>query len=121
MVEILKINPKEILLLSYTNEAVSEMKKIICDKFNINVSILTFHKFAILLTKNKKKIVDNISESQFIRKSNIVYKIILYTYLYLFYDLNVLDLKKRTDKFKMAMFDFLSDCGKRYYERYLYR
>ena len=60
MVDILKINPSEILLLSYTNEAVLEMKKIICDKFDIDVTILTFHKFAILLTQNKKKIVENI-------------------------------------------------------------
>ena len=65
MVEILKIDPNEILLLSYTNEAVNEMQKIICNSFGIEVKILTFHKFAILLTQNKKEIVDTGSDIHF--------------------------------------------------------
>lgn len=121
MVEILKINPQEILLLSYTNEAVAEMKKIICDKFNINVSILTFHKFAILLTKNKRKIVDSIDEINFIKNFKLIYKIMLYLYLYTFYDLKLNDLHKNTTKFKISIIDFIADCSKRYYEHYSYR
>lgn len=116
MVEILKINPQEILLLSYTNEAVIEMKNIICDKFGINVSILTFHKFAILLTKNKKKIVSNIDENQFVTN-----KIILYLYLYFFYDVTISDIKKNTFKLKSSIIDVINDCSKKYYERYSYK
>lgn len=120
MVDILKIDPSEILLLSYTNEAVLEMKKIICEKFNIKVSILTFHKFAILLTANKKRIIDKIDNEHFLRSCKIYFKLKLNFYLYLFYDLEFKDLKEKTLKWQKALDDFISDFLRRKYERYEY-
>ena len=59
MVDILKINPEEIALLSYTNEAVKAMERIIKKGFLINTNIFTFHKFALSLINTKKKIREN--------------------------------------------------------------
>lgn len=121
MVEILKIDPNEILLLSYTNEAVNEMQKIICNSFGIEVKILTFHKFAILLTQNKKEIVDNGADIQFVNKLKLSEKIRLFSYLYLFYDLKILDIFRKNSKFINAVIDFGNDCNKRKYERLIYK
>lgn len=121
MVEILKIDPNEILLLSYTNEAVNEMQKIICNSFGIEVKILTFHKFAILLTQNKKEIVDTGSDIQFVNKLKLSEKIRLFSYLYLFYDLKILDIFRKNSKFINAVIDFSKDCNKRKYERLIYK
>lgn len=121
MVEILKIDPNEILLLSYTNEAVNEMQKIICNSFGIEVKILTFHKFAILLTQNKKEIVDTGSDIQFVNKLKLSEKIRLFSYLYLFYDLKILDIFRKKSKFINAVIDFGNDCNKRKYERLIYK
>ena len=117
MVDILKINPSEILLLSYTNEAVLEMKKIICDKFDIVVTILTFHKFAILLTQNKKKIVENIG----FNFNTFWSKFKVYLYLYLFYDLTISDIRNETINYITAFNDMIKDCNKKYYERASYK
>lgn len=121
MVEILKIDPNEILLLSYTNEAVNEMQKIICNCFGIEVKILTFHKFAILLTQNKKEIVDNGADIQFVNKLKLSEKIRLFSYLYLFYDLKILDIFRKNSKLINAVIDFSNDCNKRKYERLIYK
>lgn len=62
LTEIKKINPKEILLISFTNESVNDLKKQIHEKFLIPVSIKTFHQFGLeIIKKNKKiKIIDNL-------------------------------------------------------------
>lgn len=69
LVEIKKISPKEILVISYTNKAVNELSDYINDKFNLDIHICTFHKFAydilkeisnIKLINNKDKIIKKI-------------------------------------------------------------
>ncbi|MFA5603836.1 MAG: UvrD-helicase domain-containing protein [Bacilli bacterium] len=51
LVEKAKVDPDDIMLISYTNKAVDELKKIINNKFNIPVKICTFHKFGIDILK----------------------------------------------------------------------
>ena len=66
LVEIKKISPEEILVISYTNKAVNELSDYINNKFNLDIHICTFHKFAydilkeisnIKLINNKDKII----------------------------------------------------------------
>ena len=117
LVDILKIDPASILLLSYTNEAVMEMKRIIVDKFKINVSILTFHKFAILLLDNVKNIKEVIEFKELKKKYSFKQKLILYVFLYLFYNLTISDIRKCNNKFIQAFNDFQKDFQKYYYEK----
>lgn len=44
LVEQKHINPKDILLLSFTNKAVSELDKVVNDSFHLGIEIQTFHK-----------------------------------------------------------------------------
>ena len=116
MVDILKIDFNSILLLSYTNEAVAEMKKIIVEKFKINVNILTFHKFAILLLKSVENIKDFVPFKTVIINYKSIEKIKLYTLLYFFYNLSISDCKSKNDKFEKAFKLFQQDCNKYKYE-----
>lgn len=60
LVDIKKINPKDIVIISFTNKAVLELKQRINDDFNINCPIYTFHKFGLVLLNNKNiKVLDN--------------------------------------------------------------
>lgn len=58
LVEINNVDPKDIILISYTNKAVSELKKRINIDFKIPVTVCTFHKFGvdILLKQTDEKI-----------------------------------------------------------------
>lgn len=51
LVEKLKVDPNDIILISYTNKAVDELKQRINEDFNIPVKICTFHKFGIDILK----------------------------------------------------------------------
>jgi len=51
LVEIKKVEPKDIILISYTNKAVLELKERINEQFKIPVLICTFHKFGIDVLK----------------------------------------------------------------------
>ena len=60
LIEIKKIKPEAILIISFTNKAVSELKERINDDFNLKVEISTFHSFAYNIVKEnsaKKEIV----------------------------------------------------------------
>lgn len=116
MVEILNIKPIDILLLSYTNEAVAEMKHIIVDKFLINVNIMTFHKFAILLLNYHKNIRNFIDYHDVIAKYEKKEKIFLLSYLYSFSDLSFNDIKSVNTKFIEKFYEFEKDCNKYFYE-----
>lgn len=60
LVDIKKINPKDIVIISFTNKAVLELKQRINDDFKINCPIYTFHKFGLVLLNNKNiKVLDN--------------------------------------------------------------
>ena len=54
LVEIKKINPKDIVMISFTNKAVDELKQRIQKDFKINCLICTFHKFGLILLNDKK-------------------------------------------------------------------
>ena len=116
MVEILNINPNEILLLSYTNEAVKEMQKIIVDNFKIKVKILTFHKFALLLLDNHEKIVENISYQNIVTYFNKMQRIGFNIYFYLFYDLKIKDIITKNLRYKEVFNRFQVDVNKYYFE-----
>jgi len=60
LVDIKNINPKDIVVISFTNKAVDELKQRINIDFKINCLITTFHKFGLMLLDNKGyKIIDN--------------------------------------------------------------
>ncbi len=53
LVDIKKVDPNDIILISYTNKAVSELKQRINKDFKIPVLVCTFHKFGVeILKKN---------------------------------------------------------------------
>jgi len=54
LVDKIGINEQEILVLSYTNKAVNELKRIINDSFNIKAKVTTFHKLAYSYLKDEK-------------------------------------------------------------------
>lgn len=56
LIEIKNIDPKEILLISYTNKATEELKERIMNQFQLPISILTFHKLGMLLLKQRQTI-----------------------------------------------------------------
>ena len=116
MVDILKINENSILLLSYTNEAVLEMKKIIVFNFKINVNILTFHKFAILLLNSIKNIKEYLNHKEVLKNYNVKEKAILFLFLITFYDLKPINIKKKDSEFINAFNNFQKDFNKYYYE-----
>ena len=57
LVEIKKIKPDFILCISFTNDSCNSLKEKIC----YSIDVLTFHKLAMKILKNKKYIITNIS------------------------------------------------------------
>lgn len=62
LVEVKNVNPQEILVISFTNESVNDLKKKIILDYNLNVDIMTFHKLGLnIIGKRKKiKVLDNL-------------------------------------------------------------
>ena len=58
LVDIKKVDPRQILVISYTNKAVDELKKRINEEFNIKCPITTFHStgYAIIRKENTEKV-----------------------------------------------------------------
>ena len=62
LVNVRKVNPKKILCLSFTNESVNDLKKSL-NKNGLNLDVLTFHKFALNILKDKYKLsISNLLE-----------------------------------------------------------
>lgn len=59
LVEKLNVKEEEIVVISFTNKAVSELKERINRDFNLNILICTFHHLAISLVKDKKSVCTN--------------------------------------------------------------
>ena len=73
LVDIGKVNPKDIVVISFTNKAVDELKQRINNDFKIDCLICTFHKFGLLLFNNRPNIISD---------SYLIIKDILKDYLY---------------------------------------
>ena len=63
LVDIKKVDPSKILVISYTKKAVEELRNLINDEFNLNVDVTTFHSLAYKYIRNifsnrKCKVVD---------------------------------------------------------------
>ena len=117
MVEILKIEPAEILLLSYTNEAVKEMKNIIVDKFKIQLDIMTFHKFAKTLLNYREKIESNIDYKYLDKSYDKFEKVMLLSFLYLSSSLTFKDIKDKNSSFFEIFYSFEHNCNKYFYDK----
>ena len=78
LVDLKNINPKEILLISFTRKAAQEMTARISDKLNIDIESKTFHKLGLDIIKQKRKKSPDISDdlNDFIDKyfKNVIYK-----------------------------------------------
>ena len=57
LVDIKKVNPKHIVMISFTNKAVEELKTRIQIELHVPCLIYTFHKFGLSLFETKKKIM----------------------------------------------------------------
>ena len=62
LVDVQNINPKDILVISFTNESVNDLKEKINVDYNLGVDIMTFHKLGMLIIGKQKKIkvLDNL-------------------------------------------------------------
>jgi len=80
LVDIKKVDPKRILVISYTKKAVEELQSLIIDEFGINTNVTTFHSLAYKYVRNifmnrKCEIVDyNKKESIFYDFINDMFK-----------------------------------------------
>lgn len=68
--EIKKVLPEEILIISFTNKAVNELKERINKDFNINAKITTFHKlgYEIIKESNEEKVQLVSDQNQIIKQ-----------------------------------------------------
>lgn len=57
LIDIQKVAPEQILLISYTNKATEELKARIQQDFHLPISIFTFHKLGLEILKGKKKMM----------------------------------------------------------------
>ncbi len=80
LVDIKKVDPSKILVISYTKKAVEELRTLINDEFNINADVTTFHSLAYKYVRKifegkKCQIVDyNIREQIFYDYINELYR-----------------------------------------------
>ena len=65
LVDVLNIDVKDILIISFTNESVNDLKQKINSEYHLDIDIKTFHKLGLeIIGKNKKiKIVDNLENT----------------------------------------------------------
>lgn len=117
MVDILKINPEEIALLSYTNEAVKEMERIIKKGFLINTNIFTFHKFALSLINTKKKIRENYNYEEIKKDYSFKEMLRIKIYLYLYSEITFTNLKNEDNNFIKEFNELIVDLNKYLYEK----
>ncbi len=83
LVDVLKVNPCDILVISLTNKAISELRKIIIEDLKIEANICTFHKLAYDILKendNRYRILKSQQELLFnmVNKNKKTKKVIKY-------------------------------------------
>ena len=104
LIDIKKVNPETILVISFTNESVNDLKKQINDKFCLPIRIQTFHKLGLEIIGFDKKyrIVDNLEnilKSYFFRDIYFTNDYLNYLeYLYTYIDCQNLNRIKIKDK-----------------------
>ena len=78
LIEKCNIDPKDILLISYTNKATDLLKTRLNQEFNLNIDVLTFHKLGTkILKKRTDKTLQNIGDEKIYKYiSDYVTKII---------------------------------------------
>lgn len=114
LIDIKKVNPEEILVISFTNESVNDLKKQINDKFCLSIKIQTFHKLGLEIIGFDKKyrIVDNLEnilKSYFFRDIYFTNDYLHYLeYLYTYIDCQNLNRIKIKDK-KEYVFESLEE------------
>ena len=77
LVEKRQIDPTQIIMISYTNEASKELKTRINDEFKIPVNIYTFHKFCLDIIRKKEK-VKILSDNEIIFKEYFKFNTFFY-------------------------------------------
>ena len=77
LVEKRQIDPTQIIMISYTNEAIKELKTRINDQFKISVNIYTFHKFCLDIIRKKEK-VKILSDNEIIFKEYFKFNTFFY-------------------------------------------
>lgn len=93
LVENKNINPKDILLISFTRKAAKEMQERISNKLNIDVEAMTFHKLGLEICQkingsrpdvftDLKRVVDNYFRNEILTDQNAVKNIIEFFGLY---------------------------------------
>lgn len=65
LVEKLNIDPRDIIVISYTNKAIRELKGRINKKLNIPANICTFHSFAFDIVKNNQADIPEVNFSSY--------------------------------------------------------
>ena len=91
LIDIKKVDPNNILVISFTKESVNDLKKQIINNLNLNINIETFHKLALeIIGKNQKfTICDNLENILNIYFSRDIYFTDYYLeyleYLYTFF------------------------------------
>lgn len=56
LIEVKKINPSEILCISFTREATNSLKNKLITNYNYDIDVLTFHKLALNIIKEHKTV-----------------------------------------------------------------
>lgn len=56
LIEVKKINPSEILCISFTREATNSLKNKLIINYNYDIDVFTFHKLALNIIKEHKKV-----------------------------------------------------------------
>ena len=77
LVEKRQIDPTQIIMISYTNEAIKELKTRINDQFKMPVNIYTFHKFCLDIIRKKEK-VKILSDNEIIFKEYFKFNTFFY-------------------------------------------
>ena len=68
LIEVKKVNPKDILMISYTNKATEELIDRIKKDFHLPIDILTFHKLGLKMIKKYKNISISTDNYLFLEK-----------------------------------------------------